>query len=334
MKTNILLINLGTPDSPKTGDVRKYLREFLNDPHVITLPWLIRKLLVNLIIVPFRAPRSAKLYKELWTPNGSPLLINTENFRRALQKKLGDDYPIELGMRYGKPSILKSLNRISQNHPQKLILVPLYPQYASSTTSSSLQKVMGIINKWEQKPHIQTIHHFHDHPGFIRAFAERIKTYQLANYDHIIMSYHGLPLSHLKAAHSQGDCETMRCASRRNSHNQECYLASCFETSRLLADQLQLKEQDYTVCFQSRFSKNWTSPFTDEVVEEWAQKGQKKLLVISPAFVADCLETLHELGQDLKNDFEQNGGAKLTLVESLNDMPLWVEAMAEMIQDK
>ena len=333
MTTAVLLINLGTPDSSKTGDVRKYLSEFLNDNRVIDLPWLARKLLVNLIIVPFRSPKSAKLYKEIWTKKGSPLLINTIDFSDGLKKELGKEYYIELGMRYGKPALSDALNRIKQQQPERIILVPLYPQYASSTTASSIQKAMNIISKWKQIPEVKMIHHFHDNPAFIDAFVQRIKQYKPHNFDHIIMSYHGLPLKHVYDMHAGSNCETMSCTSKRDEDNKYCYLASCYETSRLLAEKLNLQKQDYTTCFQSRFSKNWIKPFTDKVVMDKIAEGKKRLLVISPAFVADCLETLHELGKELKNEFKLKGGEQLTLVESLNDMPLWVDAMAGMIRE-
>ncbi len=333
MKTAVLVLNLGTPDSPKIGDVRKYLSEFLNDRRVINLHWLVRKLLVTLIIVPFRSPKSAKLYKDVWTSEGSPLLINTKNLSDDFQKKLGDCYFVEIGMRYGNPSLSKVLAKIKQRQPQRIILLPLYPQYASSTTGSSLQKAMRIISKWKQIPDVKTIHHFHNHPGFIEAFVHRIKQYKPQNYDHIIMSYHGLPLTQVNEAHVGTDCKAMGCAERRDDENIYCYRASCYETSRLLAKKLKIQKQDFTVCFQSRFSKKWTKPFTDEIVMEQANKGNKRLLVISPAFVTDCLETLHGLGLELKNDFEQNTGGQLTLVKSLNNLPLWVDVMAGIVNE-
>jgi protoporphyrin/coproporphyrin ferrochelatase len=332
MKTVVLLINLGTPDSPKTSDVRRYLSEFLNDKRVIDLPWLWRKLLVNLIIVPFRAPKSAKLYKELWTPAGSPLIINTEKLKDALQTDLGDNYEVEMAMRYGKPSLRKVLRKIEERQPQRIILAPLYPQYASSTTGSTIERTVELIGNWKQVPEVKMIHHFHDNPGFIEAFVSRIKQYRLADYDHIIMSYHGLPVNHVTEAHGGRECEALGCTEKRHDENYYCYLASCYETSRLLAEQLNLNGNDYTVCFQSRLSKNWLTPFTDEVVHEQAELGHKRLLVISPAFVADCLETTHELGKELKEEFEQGGGEELSLVESLNNLPQWVETMAGMIR--
>ena len=333
MKTTVLLINLGTPDSPITRDVRKYLSEFLNDRRVIDLPWLARKLLVNLVIVPFRSPKSASLYKEIWTSEGSPLLINTLNLRDALRIKFNESYVVEMAMRYGNPNLKNVLDNIEKEQPDRIILLPLYPQYASSTTLSSIEKARHIIGTWKQVPEIKMIQHFHDHPGFIDSFVQRIQQYNPQSYDHIIMSYHGLPLNQVREAHSGNSCESMNCAHKKTKDNNLCYLASCYETSRLLAEKLNMHELDYTVCFQSRFSKKWTKPFTDKVVMELAEKGKKRLLVISPAFVTDCLETNHELGKELKENFEQNGGDQLTLVESLNSMPHWVDVAAGMIKD-
>ncbi len=333
MKTAVLLINLGTPDSPKTADVRKYLSAFLNDNRIIDLTWMARKLLVNLIIVPFRSPKSAALYKKLWTATGSPLLVNTKNLRNALRKELSEDYVVEMAMRYGKPALKNMLGKLEKQQPERIILVPMYPQYASSTTGSSLEKAVNLISNWKQIPDIKMIHHFHDHFGFIEAFAHRIKQYNPQSYDHIIMSYHGLPLNHIYEAHAGNDCESMGCSSKRDEKNSYCYLASCYETSRLLAEKLNLQKQDYTVCFQSQFRKNWTKPFTDELVKELTKTAKKRLLVISPAFVADCLETIYELGKELKEDFEKNGGELLTLVASLNDLPKWVKTLASMVRD-
>ncbi len=333
MKTTVLLINLGTPDSPKTRDVRKYLSEFLNDKRVIDLPWIQRKLLVNLIIVPFRTPKSAALYKEIWTSDGSPLLVHSKKLKDALQKELNESYVVELAMRYGNPNLKNVLYQIEIQQPERIILFPLYPQYASSTTGSTLEKAIQVISKWKQIPEISMAHHFHDHPGFIDSFTQRIQLYKPQSYDHIIMSYHGLPINHVNEAHHGNSCETMGCSHQRTEQNNHCYLASCYETSRLLAEKLNLKENNYTVCFQSRLSKNWITPFTDEIVMDLAKNGSKRLLVISPAFVTDCLETTHELGKELKEEFEQNGGEELTLVESLNDMTQWVGALSRVVRE-
>ncbi|TSA38177.1 MAG: ferrochelatase [Porphyromonadaceae bacterium] len=315
MKTVVLLMNLGSPDSPNPVDVRKYLSEFLNDSRVINLPWLFRKLLVNLIIVPVRSFKSARLYRSIWTPQGSPLVINTQYLSEGLQNKLGEEYVVEMAMRYGNPGLKNKLVQLEKQRPDRIILVPLYPQYSSATTGSTLELAMRYIGKWKYIPSLQMIHHFHDHPAYIKAFAFRIHSCHPQGYDHIIMSYHGLPLSHIHDA--QG--------------SSFCYQASCFETSKLLARELNLKEEDYTVSFQSRLNGDWTKPFTDEAVRDLAKKGKKRILVVSPSFTSDCLETLHELGKELKKEFEENGGEQLTLVESLNDLPIWVDGLAKMI---
>lgn len=331
MKTSLLLVNLGTPDSPKTGDVRKFLREFLNDKRVIDLPYFVRKLLVNIIILPLRSHKTALLYKKLWTTEGSPLLFNTKNLRDSLRKKLNSSYEVDMVMRYGEPSLKNMLKQLKEKQTKQIVILPLYPQYASSTSGSIFELVLKNISKWKQIPEVKMINHFHDNVGFIDAFVYRIKQYKPQNYDHLVMSYHGLPLNQVYEAHDGKKCEVIGCSEQRDKKNYFCYLASCYETSRLLAEKLKLKKQDYTVCFQSRFSKNWTKPFTDEVVKEQSKIGNKRLLVISPSFITDCLETINELGEELKIDFEKNNGRLLTLVESLNDLPQWVESMAKLI---
>jgi len=334
MKTSLLLINLGTPDSPKTADIRKFLREFLNDKHVIDLPWVGRKLLLNLIILPFRSPKTAALYKKIWTTSGSPLLFNTKIVRDSLRKKLADNYLVEMAMRYGEPSLKNILKQLKKQQVERIIIFPLYPQYASSTSGSIFEMVLKDIAKWKQVPELRMIHHFHDNPGFIEAFVYRIKQYNPENYDHVIMSYHGLPLNQVYETHEDSNCEAIGCSDKRVAKNFYCYLASCYETSRLIAKKLNLPKQNYTVSFQSRLNKNWTAPFTDEIVKKQSILGNKRLLVISPAFITDCLETIYELGEELKADFEKTDGNQLTLVESLNDLPLWIKTMAKMIKEE
>lgn len=331
MKTSVLLINLGTPDSPKTADVRKYLREFLNDRRVINIPWLWRKLLVNLVIVPFRSIKSAKLYSRIWTTEGSPLLTFTKKLRDALRVELNDTYEVEMAMRYGNPSLNTLLKQLEKQHPERIILIPLYPQYASSTSGSTLEMAFKLIGKWKNIPEVKFVHHFHDYPGFINAYTQRINQYNPKSFDHIIMSYHGLPLSHIHDAHVGNDCEVLGCSYKRDDYNNYCYLASCYETSRLLAESLNLTKEKYTVSFQSRLSKNWTKPFTDEVIKDLVTNGKKRILVISPSFVTDCLETVYELGEELKDEFEKNGGDQFTLVESLNELDFWVHTISKMV---
>lgn len=331
-KTTVLLVNLGTPDSPKVSDVRSYLSQFLNDPRVIDIPWLLRKILVNLIIVPFRAPKSAKVYKELWTAEGSPILLHGKAVQQKLQEQLGDAYDVALAMRYKNPSIPEVLEEIRRRNPQKIIVLPLFPHYASASTGSALEAVMDVIRKWWVIPELAIISQYWDHPGYIKAFIERGKQYNWQDYDHVLFSYHGLPERQVDKVYDDGLCQSKNCEHEITEENKYCYKATCYGTTRLLAAGLGIPEEKYTVCFQSRLDKNWLEPFSDKVVEQKAKEGAKKLLVFSPAFVADCLETTIEIGEEYQEIFEEHGGEKVQLVESLNDHPLWIETLAEMVK--
>lgn len=331
-KTTVLLVNLGTPDDPSVGKVRSYLSQFLNDPRVIDIPWLVRKILVNLIIVPFRAPKSAKIYQDLWTKDGSPIMIYGESVKGLLQKQLGEDYTVELAMRYKNPSVPSVLERIRKTNPKKIIVLPLFPHYASASTGSALQAVMDEIGKWWVIPELSIISQYWDHPGYIKAFIERGKKYDWKDYDHVIFSYHGLPERHVDKVYDDGLCKDRDCLHEVNDENHFCYKATCYGTTRLLAEGLGIPEDHYTVSFQSRLDKNWIEPFSDKVVEEKAKAGAKKLLVFSPAFVADCLETIIEIGDEYQELFEEHGGEKVQLVESLNDHPLWIDALEDLVK--
>jgi protoporphyrin/coproporphyrin ferrochelatase len=337
LKTGILLVNLGTPDSPSTKDVRTYLSEFLNDPRVIDIPYIARKLLVNLIIVPFRGPKSAALYKEIWTDKGSPLSIFGEELKLKMQEALGKEYVVDFGMRYQNPGMELALNRIKKQKVDKIKIVPLYPQYASSSTGSTIQKIMEIISKWEVIPSVEIISKFYDNPKFIDAFAEVGSAYKHEDYDHVIFSYHGLPERQiLKGSKDYGDnyCQLGACCNKINSNNHYCYRAACFETTRQIVSKLNIPEDKYTVSFQSRLGRDpWIKPYSDNVIVELGKKGMKKLLVFSPAFVADCLETIHEIGTEYLELFEEHGGEHLQLVESLNVHPKWVEALKDMVKN-
>jgi protoporphyrin/coproporphyrin ferrochelatase len=331
-KTGVLLMNVGTPDSPKVGDVRKYLSQFLNDPRVIDIPWIARKLLVNAIIVPFRAPKSAKLYQEMWTEKGSPLLIHSRNFRDGLQAELGDDYQVEIAMRYQNPSIEEGLEKIRKNNPDRIIVLPMYPHYASSSTGTCIQAVMDIASKWWVIPEMVFINQFYDLPGYVDCFAERGREFNLEDYDHVLFSYHGLPVRQVDKVYDDGLCADHDCEIGVTDENKFCYKATCYETTRRIAEKLNLSPERYTVAFQSRLDQKWLEPFSDKVVEEKAKAGVKRMLVFSPAFVADCLETLIEIGDEYQEIFEENGGEKIQLVPSLNDHPAWVSTMAEFIR--
>ncbi len=331
-KIGVLLINVGTPASPKVSDVRKFLSEFLNDPLVIDLPWLMRKLLVNCIIVPFRAPKSAKIYEQVWTENGSPLLFHSKNFGEKLQKQLGADYQVEIAMRYQKPSIKEGLQKLRKHDPEKIIVVPMYPQYASSTTGTSIKEVKRVVS--DVATDMVYMDQFYNMDGFIEAFVNRGKQYDLNSYDHILFSYHGLPVRHLNKGHGTGTCNDFNCEKGVTAQNGKCYKATCFETSRQIAAGLGLSQDQYTTSFQSRLDKDWMEPFSDKVIEQKAKSGAKKILVFSPAFVVDCLETVVEVGMEYQELFEEFGGEKIELVESLNDNPFWVSAMADHIRSQ
>ena len=333
-KTAVLLINLGTPDSPSVGDVRKYLFQFLNDARVIDIPWLLRALLVNLIIVPFRAPKSAKIYQELWTKEGSPLLLHSKNVTQKVQEKLKDKADVYLAMRYQSPSIDSVLEEIRKKNYAKIIVIPLYPQYASSSTGSTLEKVMQIISKWYVIPELSMVSQYYDEAGYLDAFAERGKAHIEDKYEHILFSYHGLPVRQVDKVYENGPCSDHHCEDQLDEENAFCYKAACYETTRQIASRLNIPKEKYTVAFQSRLDKKWLEPFSDKVVEELAKKGVKKLLVFSPAFTADCLETTIEIGSEYKEIFEEHGGQHLQLVESLNDHPLWIDTLEKMVLER
>ena len=331
-KTGVLLVNLGTPDSPTVPNVRKYLFEFLNDPRVIDLPWLLRKFLVNVIIVPFRAPKSTKIYQQLWTDKGSPLLIYGEKVKVKLQEALGDKFDVELAMRYQNPSMDDVLERMRIKQHEKLIIIPMFPQYASATTGSVFEKAMKIISKWWVIPEIKFIGQFYDNENFINSFVQIAGKYNVNEFDHILFSYHGLPVRQVDKVYVDGKkCDDHNCEKEINNDNKFCYKAACYATSRLLAEKLNIQQDKYTVCFQSRLSKDWLEPFTDKVIIKKAAEGAKKLLVFSPAFVSDCLETTVEIGIEYKKLFSEHGGERLQLVESLNDNPAWIETLKNLI---
>lgn len=337
-KTGVLLLQLGTPDSPSTSDVRRYLSEFLNDPRVIDIPWLARKILVNGIIVPFRAPKSAKIYKELWEVGKgvSPLITHSVNVQNKLKDLFKDEnVTIELAMRYQNPSMDSVLERMHKANYDQIIILPLFPQYASASSGSAIEKAMNIIRKWWVIPEIKIISQFWNNEGYINSIIERTKAFNLSDYDHILFSYHGLPERQVDKVYEGTDlCSDQPCESEINEENKFCYKATSFATTRLIAAKLGLNEEQYTVCFQSRLDKKWLTPFSDKVVEEQAKKGAKKLLVFSPAFVADCLETIIEIGSEYQEIFEEHGGEKVQLVPSSNDHTLFIEGLEGMIRER
>jgi len=328
-KTGVLLVNLGTPDSTSVPDVRKYLREFLMDKRVIDVPFISRWLLVNLIIAPFRSPKSAAEYRKLWQDRGSPLKFYGEDLRDLVQQSLGEEFVVTLGMRYQSPSIQSALELLMEANVSQIVVIPLFPQYASATNGSVTDKVMEIVKDWQVIPTIKFIDQFVDNELFIEAWVDVTKNYlEKDDYDYFVFSYHGLPERQIHKA-SVGDyCQLGDCCNTYHEKNQYCYRAQCFLTTRLLTEKLGIPEDKSMTTFQSRLGKDpWIKPYTDNVLVELAEKGVKKVLAFSPAFVADCLETTVEVGETFKELFIEAGGEKWDLVESLNTNPKWVEAL-------
>ncbi len=332
-RVGVLLLNLGTPDSPEVPDVRRYLREFLMDGRVIDIPFWQRWMLVNLIIAPFRAPQSAAGYKKLWTKEGSPLKFYGEQLTVLLQQALGENYQVVFGMRYQNPTMRSALEQLKDKGFKEIVVIPLYPQYASASTGSTHAKLMEEMEHWEIIPTLKVISQFCEHPLFIKAFAELGKKYMAAeNYDHILFSYHGLPERQILKGSAGGYCRLGDCCETYHAKNQYCYRAQCFQTTRLLAKELGISKDKYTLCFQSRLGKDpWVKPYTDVVINGLVKKNIKKVLVFSPAFVADCLETTVEIGEEYAHQFKALGGEKWQLVESLNVQPTWVQCLKEIV---
>ena len=342
MKTGVLIVNLGTPDSPATKDVRKYLIEFLMDERVIDVPAWKRTLLVKGIIAPFRSPKVAKEYKKLWLENGSPLLVHGQELVNKVQQLFNRDLSqvhIELAMRYQSPSIEKGLQKLKTANVQKIIVFPLFPQYASATTGSVAQKVMEIVSKWNVIPHIDFIQSYHDDPRFVEAFAFKVRG-DIARYqpDHVLFSYHGIPERHLTNVQKQNLnlCHWPKCKCERKALNKPyCYRSASFKTSELIAAASGIAPVNFSTSFQSRLGKDpWIKPYTDETILHLLKKGVKNLLVVSPSFTADCLETTLEIGEEYKELFLENGGESFHFTESLNADDQWSRVVFQLIKNK
>jgi len=325
----LLLINTGTPDTPAVKDVRRFLSRFLNDGRVIDLPWLSRKMLVNLIIVPFRAPRSAALYRKLWTDDGSPLLSNLEKLVAGMQDGDGRDCDVFGAMRYGNPSLENVFRQVAAAGYDEIIIFPLFPHYASSTTGSVHEFVMKLASGLNVIPSLRFIDQYYNDPAFIEAWAESIRKHNPENHDHILLSYHSLPIRQVERTHPEVTVASCNCSVSMPEHGRHCYRAACYETTRLIAARLGLKEGTYSTAFQSRLTGKWLSPFTDQVLQKLAAEGKSRVLVAAPSFTADCLETVIEIGDEYKHLFRQAGGIELVMVPSLNDSPLWISAIAD-----
>lgn len=331
----LLLINLGTPDAPSASAVRRYLREFLSDPQVIDINPVARWLLLNLIILPVRPARSAAAYKKVWTDRGSPLLIHSLDLAEAVQARLGATWRVRLGMRYGKPSLREALGDLVA-HVERIVVLPLYPQQASSSTGSSLRAVFKLVSELPTAPPLCTVEPFFDDAGFLDAFATRgKKVLDAERPDHVLFSFHGLPERQIKNADPSGaHClASADCCAVISNKNRGCYRAQCFATARALAARLGIASDGYTVCFQSRLGRTpWIGPFTDHVLPQLVKQDKKRVVVFCPAFVADCLETLEEIAIRERERFLQAGGTSLVLVPSLNAGDDWADAVVSLVK--
>lgn len=438
IKKALIVVNVGTPDDPSVKSVRRYLREFLNDPKVIDIPPLLRKILVNLVIVPFRAPRSAAKYRKLWTDRGSPLLLHMQDLVKKLEEQTGKDTDVYGMMRYGRPALSEILREIGPGRYEEITVLPLYPQFAESTTGSVIAMVQEILElesvKGGKKPPdkefltkgdisqsdgkemdsaskevnpsldehkltdhevksaaieikpsgeetesdrkqekfacekmkssgikqnitgqdiilrgkilhspagreddksgtgIRIIGQFFDHPSYLDAMKKVILEQEPERFDHVLFSYHGLPLRQVQKCHPGVPVDTCSCHEEMPPHGSLCYQAACFATTRLLAEKTGLKPGVFSTSFQSRLSKNWMSPFTDKTLMELAAAGKKRVLVIPASFVADCLETTFEIGEEYMELFLDAGGAELVMTPSLNTRDEWVEGIVKIVE--
>ncbi|MEP6615150.1 MAG: ferrochelatase [Ginsengibacter sp.] len=334
-KKGILLMNLGSPDSTSVPDVRKYLDEFLMDPRVIDKPWLLRALLVKGIIVPFRAPKSAEAYKTIWTSEGSPLVAMTKNLELALQAEV--DMPVTIAMRYGNPTPAEAFESLLKKQPalQQVIAVPLYPHYAMSSYETAVEHVRQAHRAKKYSFALSFVKPFYNDPYYLIALSEKIKSYLKNPYDHLLFSYHGIPERHVKKSDVTGcHClQTNDCCNVHSDAHDKCYRHQVIRTTQSIARILQIPSNKYSISFQSRLGKGWLTPFTDIRLQEMPSEGIKNLLVVCPAFVSDCLETLEEIKDRGQKIFKDNGGETFTMIPCLNTDPLWVNAIASWVHN-
>jgi len=332
MKTGILIANLGSPDSPSVPDVRRYLRQFLMDPYVIDVPFLLRWLIVELGILRSRPAESAEAYRSVWTEEGSPLITISRRFVADLRRHIGS--PIALGMRYGNPSVESAVQELAAQGVHHIVLVPMYPHHAMSSVTTAVVEFDRAIARRAPQMSTSVVPPFYSHPAYISSLAAKIAPV-MNDVDHLLFSYHGLPERHLKKADPTGcHCLSKGCCERHSRAHATCYRHQVYETTRLVVAQLGLNDQQWSVSFQSRLGKDpWITPFTDVVVPELAAKGVRRLAVVCPAFVADCLETIEEIGDRVHHQFIAAGGSDFQLIPCLNDSPAWVAAMATIIRE-
>jgi len=333
MKKGILLVNLGSPASPKKSDIRRYLKEFLMDPRVLDTPPAVRAIVVYAAILPWQPRRSAEAYKRIWTPEGSPLVVNSRKMQTALQQRLGAQTPVELAMRYQEPGIPAALERLRAQGVDDLLVIPLFPHYAMSTYETAAFRVWELAGKIAPEMKVRVLPPFYDDPGYIRALTASAAGALAEDHDLLIFSFHNLPQRHLRKTDPTGRhclCSA-DCCERPSPARKKCYRAQCRATARAFAEAAGVLESQYAIAYQSPFGADrWLEPETDIELARLARSGVRKIAVICPSFVADCLETLEEVAMRCRDIFLTAGGTHFTFIPCLNDDPLWIDALEAM----
>lgn len=335
-RIGVLLINIGTPDDPSPEAVGRYLREFLMDGYVLDMPFMKRWLLVNRVIVPRRKHYSAEHYQKVQMPEGSPLLVHTKRFAAGIISELGNDYAVEIGMRYGNPSISTGLSRLKNAGVDRIVAAPLYPQYTQSSFETAIAATRQQAKKLGISEKVVFLDPFYVDADFIAANAKVVSQHlQTHAADYMLFSYHGVPVRHIKQIDTNHHCRVNEsCCAEISAANANCYRAQCHATSRAIASAIGLDTDQYTTCFQSQFGKDeWIGPSFEHLLEELPKRGIKTVAVACPSFVADCLETLEEIGIRGREEFQEAGGDELTLIPCLNSDPLWIKAAANLIRN-
>ncbi len=333
MNKGVLLVNLGSPDSPSVPDVRKYLREFLMDGRVLDVNWFARFCIVHFAILPSRPKQSAHAYQSIWTPAGSPLVVISRNVQSKLQSKF--NVPVELAMRYQNPSIMQAVRRLAHAGVDDLFLIPLFPHYAMSSYESAVERVKEVVAKLAPSMRLQIQAPFYDHSDYITALTGSVDNYSRSGFDHLLFSFHGVPERQIRKSDPTGcHClNTENCCGVSSPAHGTCYRAQCFKTMNALVKSARIPADKFSIAFQSRLGRHpWLQPFTDLELARLAGAGVKKLLVICPSFVSDCLETLEEIEMRGRETFLGAGGHELTLIPCLNEHPLWLETLQNMIK--
>jgi protoporphyrin/coproporphyrin ferrochelatase len=333
MSKGILLVNLGSPDSTAVGDVRKYLREFLMDERVLDAPWPIRFCVVHFAILPSRPKESAHAYEKIWTPEGSPLVVTSKHVQMKVQERV--KVPVELAMRYQNPSIDSAVAKLRNGGVDDLLLIPLFPHYAMSSYETAFVRVREVAARIAPRMKVTVQPPYFDAPDYIEALVASAQNELQGGYDHLLFSFHGIPERHLKKSDPTGcHClEKKNCCEVSSPVHATCYRAQCFKTVAEFVAKANILKEKYSVSFQSRLGKDpWLKPYTDFELAEFSKRGVKKILVICPAFVSDCLETIEEIGIRGKETFIDGGGKEFARIPCLNEHPLWIDALEKMAQ--